>query len=556
MEPSHNSGSARRAWLFRHPRLAPALVFALTSAVTLAGVGAIEQSARHERRLALERDASDVSAALQRRAVESTATLSAAAALFSMRQIVSRPVFASFVDAVADNRGGIGALGMGWAPAVPAAQVGAFEAAMRRMTGRPDFAVFPRPRGLQQVVPVTYLDPESGKNRLAIGYDMFSDAVRREAMNRAVQGGRPAASGKLHLVQDSADRASAGFIIYMPVFDGGAGRRSLKGFVYLPFQADDFVKPAFRLADARSLSIELFDRTVDDVHRLAGPAADLDDADQVSRRINIAGRDWVLRLGDPRAERLSTLAVLVLGFGLVLAVLLALIAQLIVRRVIADEAMLERQAREAAIRNSLTRELNHRVKNTLANVLSIMALTRRRATGIDDFAEALGGRIRALSATHDLLSKTDWTSAAIGAVVESELAPYMAGTAGSDCQISLSGPQVQLAPNDAMSLGLAVHELATNAAKYGALSTDRGRVTVSWHLMTPTLAELHWREADGPPVDAPSRRGFGHELIEKIVAHELGNAVDLRFEPGGVECRLRVPVRRQSDFALREMRAP
>jgi two-component sensor histidine kinase len=102
-----------------------------------------------------------------------------------------------------------------------------------------------------------------------------------------------------------------------------------------------------------------------------------------------------------------------------------------------------------------------------------------------------------------------------------------------------------------MSLGLAIHELATNAAKYGALSVDTGQVLIEWRLLSPDIAELHWREAGGPAVQAPSKRGFGRDLLEKIVAHELQSKVDLRFDAGGVECTLQVPVRRLASFAIR-----
>src|SRR5262249_40095973 len=161
----------------------------------------------------------------------------------------------------------------------------------------------------------------------------------------------------------------------------------------------------------------------------------------------------------------------------VLGLLVMFIARLIIKRSAEDREVLEWLAGQSAIRTSLTRELNHRVKNTLANVLSIVALTRRRSVDLDDFAESLTGRIRALSATHDVLSQSDWTNAPIAEIVRSELAPYMAA---SDRHVEMAGPDVSLAPNDALSLGLAIHELATNAAKYGALSTIEGRIFISW----------------------------------------------------------------------------
>ena len=180
-----------------------------------------------------------------------------------------------------------------------------------------------------------------------------------------------------------------------------------------------------------------------------------------------------------------------------------------------DEISLRKFQEQASIRNSLTRELNHRVKNTLANVLSIIALTRRRSTNLDDFADGLDGRIRALSAPHDLLTQSDWGATPIRAVVQAELRPY---AHDADHAVEMQGPDVQLAPNDALSLGLAMHELATNASKYGALSRPGGQVTVHWKLESETLVRIEWLERGGPEVKVERGRGFGMDLIERIVA--------------------------------------
>jgi two-component sensor histidine kinase len=143
-------------------------------------------------------------------------------------------------------------------------------------------------------------------------------------------------------------------------------------------------------------------------------------------------------------------------------------------------------------------------------------------------------------------------------VVRAELAPY---ANDSEHVLNITGPAVELAPNDALSLGLAIHELATNAAKYGALSVPGGQVAVTWHLITQDLARaqdlarVEWAERGGPIVPQEERkRGFGTELIEKIVAHELRNPVDLRFEPEGVRCSLILPVRQPAEFSMRASR--
>jgi two-component sensor histidine kinase len=228
-----------------------------------------------------------------------------------------------------------------------------------------------------------------------------------------------------------------------------------------------------------------------------------------------------------------------------------LLVRMLTQQAIEDEASLRWFEEQASIRNSLTRELNHRVKNTLANVLSIIALTRRRASSLEEFADGLDGRIRALSATHDLLTQSDWGTTPIRSVIEAELLPYVQH---SDHQVDLQGPQIELAPNDALSLGLATHELATNAAKYGALSRPGGQVAVHWKLVSEALVRLEWQESGGPPVVERRGRGFGTDLIERIVAHELKHEVKLEFRPEGVRCVLTIPVRQPSQFAMRASR--
>ena len=179
------------------------------------------------------------------------------------------------------------------------------------------------------------------------------------------------------------------------------------------------------------------------------------------------------------------------------------------------------------------------------------ALTRRRADDVEDFATGLDGRIRALSATHDLLTQSDWGSTPVKAVIDAELLPY---AQDEDHAVELLGPDVELAPNDALSLGLAVHELATNASKYGALSQPGGRLSVHWRLLSPELVRVEWLERGGPPVKQERSRGFGTDLIERIVAHELRHPVELDFDPEGVRCVLLIPVRRPSEFMIRANR--
>lgn len=538
----------KQAWFHRYPRGWPLLLFALTAMGAILAVMGIERVELQRRELELDKKATEITSGLQRRASENIALLDAGAALLSSYQAPTAQDFAGISEALYGRSETHGSMGLGWAPRVEVAALPRFEAE-RHAAGLPAFKVFPRPaagRGI--VVPVLFINPPTRFNLSAVGFDMYSEAVRQQAMDKAATLRRPVATGKIHLLQDSTGPDSSGFLIYRPVFARPGAGGAIRGFVYSPFRASEFLDSAAELVGDQQMEISIYDEAVRPDRLLAVRAYPGESGMSLDRQITVANRHWILRVGIKNPATLSALSRVTLAFGLVLALLTAMIARMVTRRAAEDRAVLEWLTRESAIRNSLTRELNHRVKNTLANVLSIVALTRRRANTIDEFAESLTGRVRALSATHDLLSHSDWSDAPVEGVIRSELAPYMAD---QDSHVEMSGPEISLAPNDALSLGLAIHELATNAAKYGALSCETGRIHINWQLVSPEVAEVHWREEGGPEVVAPAKRGFGRDLLEKIVAHELRSTVDLQFHPEGVECRLRVPVRRLSDFELR-----
>jgi two-component sensor histidine kinase len=191
----------------------------------------------------------------------------------------------------------------------------------------------------------------------------------------------------------------------------------------------------------------------------------------------------------------------------------------------------------------LLHELNHRVKNTLATVLAISLQTFRTAETPQAFVEAFEARLLSLSRTHNLLTAGNWHGALLGDVLHQEVAPYAEGEEGRFEQI---GPDIHLGPVAAVTLGLAFHELATNAAKYGAFSNRAGHVRVGWRIEGERWLYLDWQEADGPPVKPPRRQGFGSALIQRSLRHELAGTVGLDFAPQGVRCTMEMLLDRVS----------
>ncbi len=185
----------------------------------------------------------------------------------------------------------------------------------------------------------------------------------------------------------------------------------------------------------------------------------------------------------------------------------------------------------------LAREVDHRAKNALALAQSIVRLTR--AEDVKAYAAAVEGRISALARVHTILSLSGWQGAELSRLIDEELAPYSI----SD-QFRLSGSEVQLQPATAQTLALALHELITNSAKYGALSALSGQLMISWQVDENVLG-LTWEESGGPPVAPPTSRGFGTKSLLASIESQLGGQASFDWRPEGLVCRLRVPLARK-----------
>ena len=527
------SSSRTRRWLLAYPRAIPFIIFTAIAAITLLSVFAIESNARAREKAQMREYTLSIASELQRRGSSFSSYLRAGAALFASLDEVTPQIFRQFVSELRLDLQERGAEGIGW---ITIEQAGG-----KRRT------------------PVTYFYPDTVRNRRALGFDMSSEPIRAAAMEEARRLVRPTASAKIVLSQEGAGDAP-GFIVFMPVYrpvrDATGNRgvdRELTGFVYSPFSAERFLESAVERADQSSLGVALYDGAIEEERVLVSPGDDGQNdrfsGEQIDQVVSIANRDLLLSVQARNGSALAPLSMVTLLFGAAVAGLLMLLARLLTRQAMEDQASLAFFEEQHSIRNSLTRELNHRVKNTLANVLSILSLTRRRTRDLDEFANSLEGRIRALSATHDLLTVTDWGTTPIQSVIEAEL-QHLRSEDGLD--VIMNGPYAELAPNDALSFGLAIHELATNAAKYGAFSVPDGRVRIEWETIDENLAQVTWREENGPPVTQERKPGFGTELIEKIVAHELRQPVKLSFDPGGVRCEMRIPIRKRSSFQIRE----
>jgi PAS domain S-box-containing protein len=190
----------------------------------------------------------------------------------------------------------------------------------------------------------------------------------------------------------------------------------------------------------------------------------------------------------------------------------------------------------------LIAEFDHRVKNILARVAVVAMYTRQGSRSMDEFIQTLDGRIQSMATAHSLLSQSRWNGAGLTELVRHQLAPY-----ATDANMSVSGPNVMLTAAATQAVAMVLHELVTNAAKYGALSSPNGRVSVHWDPPAEggagTLA-IAWRETGGPPVKESAQSGYGTSLIRDLIPHELGGTVDLVMGPDGVRCTIVIPLDR------------
>jgi|GEM_PF-855389 len=190
----------------------------------------------------------------------------------------------------------------------------------------------------------------------------------------------------------------------------------------------------------------------------------------------------------------------------------------------------------------LIRELHHRVKNTLATVQGLLGATARSTHSVDEFYRSFADRIVSLANTHNLLTEDYWQTAPLIEMLRNELAHYDDGGAR---RITLDGPPVELSADLAVPVGMAVHELTTNAAKHGALSVPGGQIAVAWTMHDGAAGRrlaIEWIERGGPPVEQPRRKGFGSTLLHRVLTHQCHATISIAYNPEGLSCHMEIPL--------------
>ncbi|MBX9761253.1 MAG: CHASE domain-containing protein [Beijerinckiaceae bacterium] len=533
--------------LLSRPAPAAILVIAVGVAATLFAWRVIEG---RETRIVAERFenvATQLIAGIQQNQGVHDQALRAGAALLSVTGQIEIGQWRSIYDnlRVADRLPGV--QGYGFAEAVtPATR--AEHVARIRAQGFPHYAI--QPAGDRDFyTPVTFVEPFDMRNQRAHGFDMFSDPERRKAMLRSAETGATAATGRVRLMQETDQDVQAGFLLYVPVYrtasSEGAGRDpfpGLMGFVYSPVRVSDFLNSIMRSFGpdvGRQMAVEVFDGADPSPEALIYTNGDrnaLAPDFVIQRSHDIFGRVWTVRMSPSRAfvdslDRRGRSEVL-FG-GIAISLLAGALAWLVTQR--------QRQREEAALRNDMiTREMSHRVKNLLAVIQSIAARTMSGGRSLEEAKVIFSDRLSALARAHSALVDGRWSGALLRDLLEGELAPFGA-------RVSMSGPPVRLNAQMAQNMAMAVHELATNAAKYGSLSQNAGVVRIAWRIRrepSGPMFSFAWEEAGGPPAHAPEREGFGQTLLRRLIGSSIGSEPVTEYTPLGFRYRFECSLER------------
>jgi two-component sensor histidine kinase len=438
-----------------------------------------------------------------------------------------------------------------------------------RQSDWPDYSI--RPSGVRDTyAPVLFVEPLTERNKRAIGFDIYSEDVRRATVDKAVLSGEPVMTARITLVQedDPADDGvvqgdvQAGVLLILPTYGEGTRpvsasdrRDAASGLLVSVFRIGDLINYVFKSngqTPQKRIRLQLFDGdSAGPETQLYGDAFDQDVERHTalfsnSNSLNLYGRVWSYEMESTQEfenEVYSASPKFVLAAGTLVSLLLTSLVLGQSQRVRDTELTAEKLALSQRRIEMLMAEVNHRSKNLLSLVQAIARQTRS-----DDprqFVSQFSERIQALAASQDLLVKHSWKGISLHDLVDSQLAHFK-GLLGD--RIRLSGPDLDVSAEAAQSLGMAIHELATNAGKYGALSNSVGVVDIDWRLDTGALGEgrleISWLESGGPIVVTPTHKGFGTKVTEMMVKYSLNGQVSSSFNKTGFTWHLSCPTDR------------
>lgn len=403
------------------------------------------------------------------------------------------------------------------------------------------------------LTPVILLEPQDERSGGALGYDMFSDPSRRQAMTEASAKGRLAVTAPVDLVREGPVDRQRGIIAYGPLpskADKPAPSEMLgvDSFLFILFRAGDLHKAALGNSSRAAVEVETRD-TTDGLDALLYRSENFDGGPapppfQVTQVLNMGGREWTITArpgpGYDGASHIFTLT-----FALVFAALAVASATATLWQIKGMEAADELHgvlARTVEEKDLLLQEMKHRIKNSIARILAMARQTGLSAGSIEEFNASFSARLQAMANAQEMLTRSHWRRAELRDLLRRELEQVFGALVPES---ALDGPVVTLEERAVQALGLTFHELATNSLKYGAAGAADGEVTIRWRVEndeTGRRLELEWREIRTQVKFKDTRRGFGTRLIDINICSELGGTIDRVATDGGLSIRITVPL--------------
>ncbi|MGX9142899.1 CHASE domain-containing protein [Mesorhizobium sp. 128a] len=532
----------------------PIVAFIAVALISLTMAGFAYFATQEAARIKFEATADDALNRIESRIDLHLSLLRSTQALFDARNgEISRSEFKAFFGALDLDTNFAGMRGIGYLRLAKAGDEAAVERDMLRDRGVPH-TVYPDTAQSWRT-PVVLFEPLDPANESTIGYDMFTDPVRREAIEKAMADDAQHASGLVQLGQGTgAAQTFTGFLVFVRLNvetapDGiNASRSSTSGFLYAAFRARDLFQTALSRTPLLPVNTEVYDGKVDAGNLLfqseTPPVASFGDRLLVTRKIIVAGRPWTVLFRPTSAfSQPSSRAIpVMLGlFGLLLAGAIALVARYQERAYDAKSLLHETTEKSLLEKDLMLQEMKHRIKNSITRVLAIARQTAAHATDVKEFSSSFSARLQAMAASQDMLTRSRWQKADLGDLLRIELGQVFGKELPDGI---LSGPQVLLDETTTQALGLTFHELATNALKYGEAGNSVGALKVDWSFQgrgPDRMLVLNWREAGQKQLEAPAKTGFGTKLIDLNVTRELRGTISRNFRADGLTVEIRIP---------------
>jgi len=530
-------------------KLFPLLTFLAVALISMVMAGFAYFATQEATRIKFEATVDDAISRIETRLDLHLTLLKATQAFFAVHNNrVSANEFRAFISALDIEGSFPGLRGIGFLQLVDVGSEALVERRIRDEQGV-ERQIYPQ-SDQKWRAPVVFFEPLRPSSDTLLGFDMFSEPIRRQAIEATMRDDTQHATAPMMLGGNSGVEPYPGFIVFSRLKAGTSGEASATpGVLYAAFQASELFQTALRRLPLLPVHLEIYDGAIEAQNQIftsATPAVTGVGRIVDIRRLTIAGRQWTLQFEPTTAfSPPSSRAIpVMLGlFGLLLAGAIALVARYKERAYDAAEKLHQTAEHSLVEKDLMLQEMKHRIKNLITRVLAIARQTASHSADVKEFSDSFAARLQAMAASQDMLTRSRWQKADLRELLRIELGQVF----GKDLPEGLlSGPQVLLDETATQALGLTFHELATNALKYGEAGNSVDALKVEWRVERAGRNKslvLNWRESGQADLKEPATTGFGTKLINMNITRELYGSIDRRFLPSGLQVEIKVPLK-------------